>query len=192
MQTCFQIQKMCFLGYNIVHKGYKCLDVFTSGVYISRDIVFEETVFPFSKLHANAGAQLCAEIILLHPTLIPSGVIMLVLITVKLILIILLMNRLLKCLFLMQLVETVTIPCKIQKVQMILSLVPEWNCLCYQAVQDNRIRSWSYSHHVASKLNTQGHPPSGPVWLIIQLNQLPLHLLHHTSSSSTNNTSSCY
>jgi hypothetical protein len=52
-----------------------------------------------------------------------SGVIMLVLITVKSILIILLMNRLLKCLFLMQLVETVTIPCKIQKVQMILSLV---------------------------------------------------------------------
>lgn len=134
--------------------------------------------FPFSKLHANARAQLCAEIILLHPTLIPSGAIMLVSITVKLILIILLMNRLLKCLFLMQLVEIATIPCKIQKVQMILSLVPEWNCLCYQAVQDNRIRSCSYPHHVASKLNTQGHPPSGPVWLIIQLNQLPLHLLH--------------
>jgi hypothetical protein len=61
-------------------------------------------------------------------------------------------------------------------------------------ISSHRIRGWSYPHHVASKLNTQGHPPSGPVWLIIQLNQLPLYLLHHTSSSSssTNNTSSCY
>ncbi len=34
-------------------------------VYISRDVVFDETVFPFSELHANAGARLRSEILLL-------------------------------------------------------------------------------------------------------------------------------
>lgn len=34
-------------------------------VYISRDIVFDENVFPFSELHPNAGTRLRAEILLL-------------------------------------------------------------------------------------------------------------------------------
>jgi hypothetical protein len=38
-------------------------------VYISRDAIFYETVFPFSSLHANAGAQLKSEILLLRRTL---------------------------------------------------------------------------------------------------------------------------
>jgi hypothetical protein len=43
-------------------------------MYISRDVVFEEDVFPFAELHSNAGARLRAGInllpsILLHPTL---------------------------------------------------------------------------------------------------------------------------
>jgi hypothetical protein len=38
-------------------------------VYISRDIVFDETVFPFSSLHSNAGARLREEINLLPLTL---------------------------------------------------------------------------------------------------------------------------
>jgi hypothetical protein len=36
-------------------------------VYISRDVIFDEEVFPFSKLHPNAGARLGSEI-LLHPS----------------------------------------------------------------------------------------------------------------------------
>jgi hypothetical protein len=36
---------------------------------LSRDVIFDESVFPFSSLHANVGAQLKAEILLLHPTL---------------------------------------------------------------------------------------------------------------------------
>jgi hypothetical protein len=40
-------------------------------VYISRDIVFDETVFPFASLHANAGAQLKAGILLLPSALQP-------------------------------------------------------------------------------------------------------------------------
>ena len=43
---------MCvFLGYRPMHKGYKCLDKSTGRIYISHDIVFDETVFPF----ANPG-----------------------------------------------------------------------------------------------------------------------------------------
>ena len=33
-----------------MHKGYKCLHVPTNRVYISRDVVFDEHVFPFSNL----------------------------------------------------------------------------------------------------------------------------------------------
>jgi hypothetical protein len=38
-------------------------------VYISRDVVFDETVFPFQHLHPNAGALLRKEILLLDPSL---------------------------------------------------------------------------------------------------------------------------
>lgn len=37
-----------FLGYSIKHKGYKCLDPF-GRIYISRDLIFYETSFPFTK-----------------------------------------------------------------------------------------------------------------------------------------------
>lgn len=43
--------KLCvFLGYSSLHKGYKCLHVPTNRVYISRDVVFDENVFPFSQI----------------------------------------------------------------------------------------------------------------------------------------------
>ena len=40
-------------------------------MYISRDVVFDEHVFPFSELHPNAGKILKNEILLLPPSLIP-------------------------------------------------------------------------------------------------------------------------
>ncbi|WVZ95434.1 LOW QUALITY PROTEIN: hypothetical protein U9M48_041200 [Paspalum notatum var. saurae] len=55
-----------------IHKGFKCLDVSTGRVYISRDVVFDENVFPFSKLHSNAGATLKSEISLLPPSFFPT------------------------------------------------------------------------------------------------------------------------
>jgi hypothetical protein len=48
-----------------MHKGFKCLDIPTGRIYISRDVVFDEQVFPFSELHDNACARLRSEIELL-------------------------------------------------------------------------------------------------------------------------------
>lgn len=48
-----------------MHKGFKCFDVSTGRVYVSRDVTFDEHEFPFSHLHSNAGARLRAEISLL-------------------------------------------------------------------------------------------------------------------------------
>jgi hypothetical protein len=41
-----------------MNKGFKCLDPKEGSVYISRDVVFDEEVFPFAFLHPNAGARL--------------------------------------------------------------------------------------------------------------------------------------
>ena len=65
----FRSKQCAFLGYSAPHKGVKCLDISTGRVYISRDVVFDETLFPFEKLHPNAGALLRQEILLLPPSL---------------------------------------------------------------------------------------------------------------------------
>jgi len=65
----FRSKRCVFLGYSNIHKGFKCLDVNEGHVYISRDMVFDEHVFPFAELHPNAGARLRSEILLLPPTL---------------------------------------------------------------------------------------------------------------------------
>jgi hypothetical protein len=55
-----------------VHKSFKCLDVTEGCVYISRDAVFDETVYPFNKLNTNAGSRLRSEILLLPSHSQPS------------------------------------------------------------------------------------------------------------------------
>jgi histone deacetylase 1/2 len=47
-----------FLGYSPRHKGVKCLDTKTSRVYISRDVIFDENLFPFAAMHPNVGTHL--------------------------------------------------------------------------------------------------------------------------------------
>lgn len=45
----------------------------TGRIYISRDVIFDENNFPFSKLHPNAGARLKSDILLPPFHLRPSG-----------------------------------------------------------------------------------------------------------------------
>ena len=61
----FRSARCVFLGYSPRHKGVKCLDVSTGRVYISRDVVFDENVFPFASLNPNAGKRLSQDILLL-------------------------------------------------------------------------------------------------------------------------------
>jgi hypothetical protein len=52
-----------------MHKGVKCLDIKIGQIYISRDVVFDESVFPFASLHPNAGAPSSTRILLLPESL---------------------------------------------------------------------------------------------------------------------------
>jgi hypothetical protein len=45
-----------FLGYSPLHKGYKCLHLPTGRVYISRDVIFNESSFPFA-LHSTIATS---------------------------------------------------------------------------------------------------------------------------------------
>jgi hypothetical protein len=70
----FHSKKCVFLGYSHMHKGFKCLDPAEGRVYISRDVVFDESIFLFSSLRPNAGARLRGEIALLpHSLLSPNA-----------------------------------------------------------------------------------------------------------------------
>jgi histone deacetylase 1/2 len=61
----FRSKRCFFIGYSPLHKGVKCLDISTGQVYISRDVVFDENVFPFAALRPNAGPLFRKEILLL-------------------------------------------------------------------------------------------------------------------------------
>ena len=42
-----------FLGYSSDHKGYRCLDLHSNRIIISRHVVFDETVFPFADMSTS-------------------------------------------------------------------------------------------------------------------------------------------
>jgi hypothetical protein len=61
----FRSKRYVFLRYSPLQKVVKCLVVSTGRVYISRDVFFDENVFPFVALHPNASARLKQDILLL-------------------------------------------------------------------------------------------------------------------------------
>jgi hypothetical protein len=61
----FRSNQCAFIGYSGLHNGYKCLDISTGRLYISRGVTFDESMFPFTQLRPNAGALLKAELLLL-------------------------------------------------------------------------------------------------------------------------------
>jgi hypothetical protein len=70
----FRSIRYAFLSYSNLHKGYKCLDIFTGRVYISKDVVFDEAIFLFANLHSNDGACYTSDVLLLQdPTRANSG-----------------------------------------------------------------------------------------------------------------------
>jgi hypothetical protein len=46
-----------FLGYSNMHKGFKCIDIPSGHIYIFRDVIFDESVFPFAPLNSNASVR---------------------------------------------------------------------------------------------------------------------------------------
>jgi hypothetical protein len=57
-----------------MHKYFKCLDVSDGRVYILWDDVFDETIYPFSKLNPNTGTRLRADILLV-PTHLQTAIV---------------------------------------------------------------------------------------------------------------------
>ena len=47
----------CVLGYPPNHRGYKCYDLLSCKIFISRHVIFEENMFPFSDLNAHITAS---------------------------------------------------------------------------------------------------------------------------------------
>jgi histone deacetylase 1/2 len=47
--------KCCiFIGYSIAHQGYKCLDVTTRKIFISRHVVFDESIYLYTVPPSNS------------------------------------------------------------------------------------------------------------------------------------------
>jgi hypothetical protein len=53
-----------FIGYSNMHKEFTCLDVSKGRIYISCDVIFDESVFHFASMHPSAGAHYHSDILL--------------------------------------------------------------------------------------------------------------------------------
>jgi len=44
----FRSKNCIFIGYSIGHRGYKCLDISTCRIFVSRHVVFDENLYPYT------------------------------------------------------------------------------------------------------------------------------------------------
>jgi hypothetical protein len=65
----FRSTQCVFLGYSSMHKGYKCLDRATCRIYISRDVVFNESLFPFAAPSTIPSSSPTTELVVCHDQL---------------------------------------------------------------------------------------------------------------------------
>lgn len=56
-QTSISIYPCVFLGYPPNHRGYKCYNLSTHKIILSRHVVFDETTFPFASNTATQHNQ---------------------------------------------------------------------------------------------------------------------------------------
>jgi hypothetical protein len=57
-----------FLGYSLDHKGYRCFDLSSHRVLISRHVVFDESVFPYSTTTTPPSSDPDLDLFTLFPT----------------------------------------------------------------------------------------------------------------------------
>ena len=60
-------ERCIFLGYSSIHLGYRCLSLSSNKLFISRDVIFEESIFPYS--HSSTSSENTSTGLLgTHPT----------------------------------------------------------------------------------------------------------------------------
>jgi len=78
----FRSSTCVFLGYSSLHLGYRCLDIASQHIYISRHVCFHEHVFPFenykqtAKVSSTPPTQTATTILpnLLYSPLFPTHI----------------------------------------------------------------------------------------------------------------------
>ena len=63
-----------FLGYPSNHRGYRCLDLATHKIIISRHLIFDENTFPFAKQSTTTPTSTDFSFLDDHPPILPSKI----------------------------------------------------------------------------------------------------------------------
>lgn len=65
-------RRCVFLGYPFGTKGYKLLDLTTNTIFISWDVIFHESIFPFHQSTSSSPHSIETPLPVFHPLLFPA------------------------------------------------------------------------------------------------------------------------